>query len=352
MIIYIILTWYIGLILVSILVTILSYVFHLFILDLELLKVLPPILPVILIVALFTLLERKVWASIQLRRGPNIVGFLGLLQPIADAIKLITKETIIPGLSNSLLFVFGPIITFMFSLVSWGIIPVYYGGILSDINAGLLFLFSISSLGVYGIILSGWASNSKYAFLGSLRAAAQFISYEVFIGIVVMTVLVCVNSLNLTLIIEFQKNIWFIFPLWPSFIMFFISALAETNRIPFDLPEAESELVSGYNVEYSGTTFVLFFLAEYANIILMSVLIVIFFFGGWLPFFNFKIFYFIPSWIWFVVKIFVFILLFTVVKGMLPRYRYDQLMSLGWKQMLPISFVYLILVASLVFIFC
>ena len=227
-----------------------------------------------------------------------------------------------------------------------------YGGVLSDINLGLLFLFSISSLGVYGIIISGWASNSKYAFLGSLRSAAQFISYEVFIGIVVMTVLVCVNSLNLTLIIEFQHRIWFIFPLWPSFIMFFISALAETNRVPFDLPEAESELVSGYNVEYSATTFVLFFLAEYANIILMSVLIVIFFFGGWLPFLNLKILYFIPSWIWFVLKIFVFMLLFTIIKGILPRYRYDQLMSLGWKVLLPISFLYLILVSLIVFIFC
>jgi len=329
-----------------------NIVIYLITIDLEWLKVLPPILPIILMVALFTLLERKVWASIQLRRGPNVVGFFGLLQPIADAIKLILKETIIPGLSNLFLFVIAPVLTFTLSLLGWGIIPIYYGGVLSDINLGLLFLFSISSLGVYGIIISGWASNSKYAFLGSLRSAAQFISYEVFIGIVVMTILVCVNSLNITLIIEFQHKVWFIIPLFPSFIMFFISALAETNRVPFDLPEAESELVSGYNVEYSATTFVLFFLAEYANIILMSVLIVIFFFGGWLPILNFKIFYFIPSWIWFILKIFIFMLLFTIIKGILPRYRYDQLMTLGWKVLLPISFIYLILICIIVFIFC
>jgi len=325
---------------------------YFFLLDIELLKVLPPILPVILMVALFTLLERKVWASIQLRRGPNVVGILGLFQPIADALKLILKETIIPGLSNLFLFVMAPVITFMISLLSWGIIPIYYGGVLSDINLGLLFLFSISSLGVYGIIISGWSSNSKYAFLGSLRSAAQFISYEVFMGIVIMAVLVCVNSLNLTLIVEFQHKIWFIFPLWPSFIMFLISALAETNRVPFDLPEAESELVSGYNVEYSATTFVLFFLAEYANIILMSVLIVVFFFGGWLPILHLKLFYYIPSWIWFIFKISVFILLFTIIKGILPRYRYDQLMTLGWKVLLPISLAYLLLISIIIFLFC
>jgi len=329
-----------------------SIILYFFVCDVEILKVLPPILPILFMVALFTLLERKMWASIQLRRGPNVVGFFGILQPIADAIKLILKETIIPGLSNLFLFILAPIITFMISLLSWGIIPLYYGAVLSDLNLGLLFLLSISSLGVYGLIVSGWASNSKYAFLGALRSAAQFISYEVFFSIVVMTVLVCVNSLNLTLIVEFQSKIWFIFPLWPGFIMFFISALAETNRIPFDLPEAESELVSGYNVEYSATTFVLFFLAEYANILLMSVLIVIFFFGGWLPFFNIKILYIIPGFIWFILKIFVFILLFTVIKAILPRYRYDQLMILGWKVLLPISFLFLILVSLIIFIFC
>lgn len=251
------------------------YLFYLF-----MLKIVPVVLPIILMVALFTLFERKILASVQRRRGPNIVGIFGLLQPFADAFKLIFKETIIPGLSNLILFVIAPIFTFTLSLLSWAVIPFNYGNVISDISLGLMFIFSISSLSVYGIIISGWSSNSKYAFLGSLRSAAQFISYEVVIGIMLMVVLVSIGSLNFTNIVQFQVNIFFLIPFWPSLLMFFIAALAETNRVPFDLPEAESELVSGFNVEYAATTFVLFFLSEYSNILIMCCLISIFFLNG------------------------------------------------------------------------
>lgn len=298
-------------------------------------------------VALFTLLERKLLAGVQRRRGPNVVGIFGLLQPFADAIKLIIKETIIPGLSNLVLFIIAPVLSFTVSLLSWSVLPLSYGVVLSDINLGLMFIFSISSLGVYGIIISGWSSNNKYAFLGSLRSAAQFVSYEVSIGIIVMTVLLCVGSLNFSEIVIFQTDIWFVFPLVASFFMFFISALAETNRVPFDLPEAESELVSGYNVEYAATTFVLFFLAEYSNILIMSVLIVLFFFGGWLPILNIYFLYYIPLWLWFSLKIILIIFLFILIRGTLPRYRYDQLMFIGWKVLLPISLSFLFFVSTL-----
>jgi len=311
---------------------------------------LPPFLPILLIVALFTLLERKILASVQRRRGPNVVGIFGYLQPIADALKLIFKETIIPGLSNLVLFILAPVSIFMFSLLNWSVLPLDYGVVLADINVGLLFLFSVSSLGVYSIIISGWASNSKYAFLGALRSSAQFISYEVSIGIIAMVVLLNVNSLNLTEIVLFQNKLWLVFPLFFSFVLFFIAALAETNRVPFDLPEAESELVSGYNVEYAATTFVLFFLAEYSNILIMSILIVIFFFGGWHPmsfyFFNFNLFFFIPCWIYMVLKVCFIVYLFVLVRATLPRYRYDQLMNLGWKVFLPfmVGYIYILII--------
>jgi NADH-quinone oxidoreductase subunit H len=339
---------YLNIILVSVLSLLLFFYYA--VLDIELLKVLPPLIPVLLLVALFTLLERKILASIQRRRGPNIVGVWGILQPFADAFKLIFKETIIPSLSNIFLFILAPVVTFALSWLSWALIPLGYGIVMSDINLGLMFLFSISSLGVYGIIISGWSSNNKYAFLGSLRSAAQFISYEVTIGIIIMSVIVCVNSLNLSYVVQFQFYMWFCIPLWPSLIMFFIAALAETNRVPFDLPEAESELVSGYNVEYAATTFVLFFLAEYSNILIMSALITIFFFGGWWPFLFFNIFFFIPSWFWLISKILVIVCLFILIRGTLPRYRYDQLMTIGWKILLPISLAYLFLISIIIWI--
>jgi NADH-quinone oxidoreductase subunit H len=310
-------------------------------------KITPMILPLILTVALFTLLERRVLASIQRRRGPNVVGIFGILQPFADAIKLIFKESIIPGLSNIVLFLFSPIFTFSLSLLNWSVIPINYNIVLSDINLGVMFLFAISSLGVYGIIISGWSSNSKYAFLGSLRSVAQFISYEVSIGIIIMTILISVNSLNLTSIVMFQDKIWFILPFWPSFFMFFIAALAETNRIPFDLPEAESELVSGYNVEYSAITFVLFFLAEYSNILIMSTLISIFFFAGWISVFNIN---FINGWFWISLKICFIIFIFIIIRATLPRYRYDQLMNVGWKVLLPISLSYFFFISTIFFL--
>jgi NADH-quinone oxidoreductase subunit H len=321
------------------------------ILDVEILKILPPLIPILLLVALFTLFERKILGGIQRRRGPNVVGLWGILQPFADAFKLIFKETIIPGLSNLFLFIIAPVFTFTLSWLSWSIIPLSYGVVLSDINLGLLFLFSVSSLGVYGIIISGWSSNNKYAFLGALRSAAQFVSYEVSIGISIMPVLICTGTLNLTNIVQFQDNLWFFLPLWPSLILFFIASLAETNRVPFDLPEAESELVSGYNVEYAATTFVLFFLAEYSNILIMSSLITIFFFGGWLPIFNFSFFYLIPGWVWMSLKVCFVVFFFILIRATVPRYRYDQLMNIGWKVLLPISLAYLFFVSVFFWIF-
>lgn len=315
--------------------------------SLEIVKILPPILPVMLLVALFTLLERKLLSSVQRRRGPNVVGVWGLLQPFADAFKLIFKETIIPGLSNMILFLIAPILTFTISLLNWALLPLTFGVVLSDLQLGVMFLFAFSSLGVYGIVLSGWSSNSKYAFLGSLRSAAQFLSYEVSIAITVMPVLLSVESLNFTNIVEFQNEQWFVIIFWPAALMFFIATLAETNRVPFDLPEAESELVSGYNVEYAATTFVLFFLAEYSNIIIMSFLITIFFFGGWW-FFFFDLF--LPFWMLIFFKVFLFLNLFILVRATIPRYRYDQLMTIGWTVLLPLSLFYFMFISVIIWI--
>ena len=307
---------------------------------------------IILAVAVLTLLERRVLGNFQRRLGPDRVGIFGILQPIADAFKLLFKEMLVPGISNLIIFLLAPLVIFLLSLVNWSIIPFFYGNVLiTEINMGLLFIFAVSSLGVYGIIMAGWASNSKYAFLGALRSAAQIISYEVSIGIIIMIVLLYVGSFNLTTIVESQLYIWNIFILYPCFILFFVSALAETNRVPFDLPEAESELVSGYNVEYSAFTFALFFLAEYSNIILMSFLIVILFLGGWLPFFGFNICLFFFKELWVILKILFILYLFILVRGTLPRYRYDQLMSLGWKIFLPLSLSYLLLYIIFIYFF-
>lgn len=308
------------------------------------------IVPLLISVAFLTLAERKIIGAMQRRVGPNVIGFAGLLQPFADGLKLFLKETIIPSHSNKFLFFLAPIITFFISLLIWAVIPFSEYVVMADINLGVLYLFAISSLGVYGIIIAGWASNSKYAFLGCLRSAAQMISYEVSIGLIIISVLMCANSLNLTEIVLSQKHIWYCIPHFPLLIMFFVSALAETNRPPFDLPEAEAELVSGYNVEYSAMGFALFFIGEYANIFLMSTLTVILFFGGWLPF-PFLDFFFIPSSFWFGIKLLVILFLFIWVRASLPRYRYDQLMQLGWKVFLPLSLAWVILSSSLLFFF-
>ena len=313
--------------------------------NIVMIKLLPIVLPIILSVALFTLFERKILAGVQRRRGPNVVGIFGLLQPFSDAFKLIFKETIIPGLSNIILFIMAPIFAFGLSLLNWSVLPFTYGSVVSDASLGIMFLFAISSLSVYGIIISGWSSNSKYSFLGALRSAAQFISYEIVIAVTIMSVIVCVGSLNFTNIIQFQYDNIFLFAFWPGFIMFFISALAETNRIPFDLPEAESELVSGYNVEYAATTFVLFFLAEYSNILIMSVLISIFFLGGW--FFIILL----PFWFVFSFKVIFIVFLFILIRATLPRYRYDHLMNIGRKILLPLSLIYFLFVCVYFFIF-
>ena len=315
------------------------------------LKILLIIFSLLIFVALLTYFERKVIASMQLRRGPNVVGPFGLLQPLADGIKLLTKEIIIPSGSDKIVFLLAPIITFILSLVGWAVIPFDNGIVLSNINVGILYLFAVSSLGVYGIIMSGWASNSMYAFFGSLRSAAQMISYEVSIGFIIISVLLSVGSLNLTDIVLAQKNVWFFIPHFPMMVIFFISTLAETNRAPFDLPEAEAELVSGYHVEYSSMPFALFFLGEYANIVLMSAMTVILFFGGWLPPFNFDFFYIIPGYIWFFAKVSFFIFLFFWIRATFPRFRYDQLMRLGWKVFLPLSLFWLILTSSYIVFF-
>jgi NADH-quinone oxidoreductase subunit H len=296
-------------------------------------------LPVVLAVAIIIYLDRKIWAAMQLRRGPNVVGPFGILQSFADGIKLVLKETVVPASANKGVFFIAPVLTFVLAMVAWAVIPWgYVNGVklvISDINVGILYLFAISSLGVYGIIMSGWASNSRYPFLGGLRSAAQMVSYEVSIGFVLITVLLCVGSLNLSDIIEAQRNMWFFIPLFPMFIIFLISALAETNRPPFDLPEAEAELVAGYQVEYSSMTFAMFWLGEYANILLMCAMLSILFFGGWLPPFAFLDF--IPGPVWLILKIAFFFFIFSWVKAAVPRYRYDQLMRLGWKVFLPIS---------------
>jgi NADH-quinone oxidoreductase subunit H len=306
------------------------------------------LLPMLLCVAFLTLFERKVLAAMQKRRGPNIVGIFGLLQPFADALKLLIKEPIIPVKSNKLLFIIAPTYTLFIALLGWAIIPFSEGVVLADLNIGILYFLAISSLTVYGIIGAGWSSNSSYAFFGALRSAAQMISYEVSIGIILLSILICVNSLNLTKIVLFQEQIWFIVPLFPVFLMFFICILAETNRAPFDLPEAEAELVSGYNIEYSSTEFAFFFIAEYNSLLLMSAITITLFFGGWLPVFGF---YGIPPIIYFVLKFYFILFLFIWVRATNPRYRYDQLMYLGWKVLLPLAITWLILTASILFSF-
>jgi NADH-quinone oxidoreductase subunit H len=309
------------------------------------------LVPLLTAVAYLTYAERKVIAAMQLRKGPNVVGPFGLFQPIADGLKLFFKETVIPSGANRVVFVAAPMITFILAIVAWAVIPFDKGVVLADINVGILYLFAISSLGVYGIIMAGWASNSVYPFLGALRSAAQMVSYEVSIGFVIITVLLCVGSLNLTEIVEAQRTIWFCIPLLPMFVIFFISGLAETNRAPFDLPEAEAELVSGYNVEYSSMTFALFFLGEYANMILMSAMTVVLFLGGWLPPIDIAPFNWIPGPIWFVGKIAMVLFCFLWVRATFPRYRYDQLMRLGWKVFLPFSLLWVIVTAGFLVFF-
>jgi len=309
-------------------------------------KILAIVVPLLVAVAFLTLAERKVIGAIQLRKGPNVVGPFGLLQPFADGLKLLVKETIVPTGANRFVFMMAPMLTFLLSLVAWAVIPFDYGLVLSDINVGILYLFAISSLGVYGIIMAGWASNSKYAFLGAMRSAAQMVSYEVSIGFVIITVLLCVGSLNLTDIVMAQKNMWFFIPLFPMFVIFFVSALAETNRSPFDLPEGESEIVAGYFVEYSSMSFALFFLGEYAAMILMSAMVSILFLGGWLPPLDIAPLTWIPGPIWFFAKIALCLFVFLWVRATMPRYRYDQLMRLGWKVFLPFSLFWVVLTAG------
>jgi len=312
-----------------------------------LLKSFSIILPLLLAVAFLTLLERKIMASMHQRKGPNVVGFFGLLQAFADGLKLFVKETIFPSSANTLIFILAPITTFLISLAVWAVIPFGNQLVFADLNIGVIYIFAISSLGVYGIIFSGWSSNSKWSFLGSLRSTAQMISYEVSIGIIVLCVLLCVGSLNLFDIVESQRNIWFIIPLFPLFIMFFVSGLAETNRSPFDLPEAEAELVSGYNTEYSAIGFVLFFLGEYTNMVLMSSVITVYFLGGWFSPFVTLSFVSLPSIFWFGLKTAIVLFLFVWVRATYPRYRYDQLMRLGWKVFLPFSLGWLVFISGL-----
>ena len=315
------------------------------------LKILLIVVPLLLFIAYLTYFERKVIGAIQLRKGPNVVGPFGLFQPIADGIKLLTKETIFPENSNKLIFIFSPILTFTLALIGWAVIPIDYKIVLADINVGVMYIFAVSSLGVYGIIMAGWASNSRYAFLGALRSAAQMVSYEVSIGLIIISVLITSGSLNLTEIVMKQQNMWYVIPHFPMFIIFFISTLAETNRAPFDLPEAESELVAGYNVEYSSMSFGLFFLGEYGNMILMSSMSTILFLGGWLPPVDISFFENIPGFIWFLLKVTFLLFLFLWVRATLPRYRYDQLMRLGWKVFLPLSLAWIIITSSVVIYF-
>jgi len=310
------------------------------------LEILAIIVPLLVAVAMATYFERKVLAAAQLRKGPNVVGPFGLLQPFADGLKLLMKETIIPSSANRVVFVAAPILTFALSLIAWAVIPFGNGIAVSNINVGILYLFAISSLGVYGVIMAGWASNSKYAFLGALRSAAQMVSYEVSIGFVLVTVLLCVGSLNLNDVVLAQRTIWFVIPLLPMAVIFFVSGLAETNRSPFDLPEGESELVAGYFVEYSAMTFALFFLGEYANMILVSAMTSILFLGGWLPPAQWAIFTWIPGPVWFLLKIALCFFCFLWVRATFPRFRYDQLMRLGWKVFLPFSLFWLVLTAG------
>ena len=316
------------------------------VLSLTVAQALALLVPLLIFVAYLTWAERKILGAMQLRKGPNVVGPFGLLQPFADAGKMLMKETIVPAGASRILFIMAPMLTFSLAMIAWAVIPVNEGWAIADINVGVLYLFAISSLGVYGIIIAGWASNSKYAFLGALRSAAQMVSYEVSMGFVIVTVLLCVGSLNLTDVVLAQKTVWFFIPLFPMFVIFFISTLAETNRAPFDLPEGESELVAGFFVEYSAMTFALFFLGEYANMILMSSLTTILFLGGWLPPMDVAPFNWLPGPVWFILKVCFCLFVFVWVRATFPRYRYDQLMRLGWKVFLPISLIWLVITAG------
>ena len=314
-------------------------------------KILFLLVPVLVSVAMIVWLDRRIWAFVQKRQGPNVVGPFGLLQSLADALKYMFKEVIIPSSSNKVIFILAPIVTMTLALISWAVIPFSATQVLADINVGILYLFAVSSLGVYGIIMGGWASNSKYPFLGAIRSAAQMISYEVSIGVIIINVLLCVGSLNLNDIVVAQENLWFVIPLFPMFVIFFISALAETNRPPFDLPEAEAELVAGYQTEYSGMMYAMFWLGEYANILLMCAMGSVLFLGGWLSPIDLFPFNVIPGAIWLILKILLLFILFALVKAIVPRYRYDQLMRLGWKIFLPLSLTWVVLTASFLFYF-
>jgi NADH-quinone oxidoreductase subunit H len=317
----------------------------------EVYKILFLLVPILVSVAMVVWLDRRVWGLVQKRKGPNVVGPFGLLQTLADALKYMFKEIIIPASANKTVFILAPIVTMTLALVAWAVIPMSENFVLADINVGILYLFAISSLGVYGIIMGGWASNSKYPFLGAIRSAAQMVSYEVSIGIIIINVLLCVGSLNLKDIVLAQKEMWYVIPLFPMFVIFFISALAETNRPPFDLPEAEAELVAGYQTEYSGMMYAMFWLGEYANILLMCAMGSILFLGGWLPIIDIYPFNLIPAPIWMILKILFLFIFFALIKAIVPRYRYDQLMRLGWKIFLPVSLIYLVLTASFLFYF-
>ncbi len=322
-----------------------------FIILITILKILSTTVPLLLAVAFFTVAERKIMGAIQRRRGPNVIGFVGLLQAIADGLKLLVKETILPSNSNLGIFLLAPVLSFILSVIGWGVIPFSHTVVLADINLGILYIFAVSSLNVYGLILAGWASNSKYAFLGALRSTAQMISYEISIGFIVLSIATCVGSLNLSRIVLAQKEVWLIVPLFPLFVMFYISMLAETNRHPFDLPEAEAELVSGYNVEYSAMTFALFFLGEYSNMLLMCALSSILFLGGWLPPLDIFPLTVVPGSIWFSLKVAVGAVFFILTRAALPRYRYDQLMHLGWKCFLPLAIGYLMFTVGILISF-
>ena len=325
--------------------------YYLEVLFVETYKILFLILPILTAVALIVWLDRRVWAFVQKRKGPNVVGPFGLFQSLADALKYIFKEIIIPATSNKIIFILAPIVTMTLALIAWAVIPFGENLVLADINVGILYIFAVSSLGVYGIIMGGWASNSKYPFFGSIRSAAQMVSYEVSIGVIIINVLLCVGSLNLTDIVLAQQNLWFIVPLFPMFVIFFISALAETNRPPFDLPEAEAELVAGYQTEYSGMMYAMFWLGEYANILLMCAMGSILFLGGWLSPINIYPFDIVPPALWFIIKILFLFILFALVKAIVPRYRYDQLMKLGWKIFLPFSLIWVVLTAGFLLYF-
>ena len=317
----------------------------------EVYKILFLLVPVLVSVAMIVWLDRRVWAFVQKRQGPNVVGPFGLLQSLADALKYIFKEIIIPSSSNKVIFILAPIVTMTLALIAWAVIPFSATQVLADINVGILYLFAVSSLGVYGIIMGGWASNSKYPFLGAIRSAAQMVSYEVSIGVIIINVLLCVGSLNLNDIVIAQQNMWFVIPLFPMFVIFFISALAETNRPPFDLPEAEAELVAGYQTEYSGMMYAMFWLGEYANILLMCAMGAILFLGGWMSPIDVYPFTLVPGAIWLILKILLLFILFALVKAIVPGYRYDQLMRLGWKVFLPLSLTWVVLTASYLFYF-